>query len=484
MLVIPVSDGLKKKFPVVTLTLILLNCFIFFGFQLDEDDGYIEAFTFAQTSGLFKIESLLYEEFLASVGEELPVVDLQDSEQTARLFWHMLDDDKFQYALREQSLLAPGDPGFAHWFELRQVFEADLQQVFSWRYGYSPARKNYIGLFTSMFLHGGFMHLLGNMVFLWFVGALLEIGVGRRAYLLGYLFTGVCASLAFGLAYPITTGPLIGASGAIAGLMGGYGLIYGRAKIKIFYSFGFYFDYARVPGWFLFPFWLGKEILQLYIDKGSNVAYMAHVGGLVSGAIIAGVYLARNENTAVAALAEEEHVSLVPALLEEGLHLFAELKLDEAREKMVQALEFGPVNKTALTHLFNIDKCNPRAKSFQVTAGLLLGHLAHVKGRTDIEKYYEEYMKLCPGPKVGPDILLAVASAYLHSKNTAKAAKLLSLLLKQQPRLLGLPVCLFDLALLYRAENKKKQAQQCLQILQTHYSETNCGRKAKELLTS
>ncbi|MEN8141741.1 MAG: rhomboid family intramembrane serine protease [Thermodesulfobacteriota bacterium] len=484
MLVIPVSDGQQKKFPQITFVLILLNCLVFFGLQQGEEKGYLEAYDYHRASGLFEIESRLYEEFLTANNKELPA-RLKAASNSRAYFWHMLADDSFQHQLLAHELIVPGDLQFGQWSEKRELFAEKLGQVFSQRFGYSPARKNHLGLFTCMFLHGGFMHLLGNMVFLWFVGSLLEVGIGRWLYLGGYLVTGVAASLAFGLVYPTVQGPLVGASGAIAGLMGAYGLVYGRARIKVFYSLGFYFDYARLPGWLLFPFWLANEFWQLSTNVGSNVAYVAHIGGLLSGAALASVYLAKAGPGAAEQLAEEEQLARVPALLEEGLRYFGQLQLPEARAKISAALEIDPANLAALSHLFNIDKCAPKGEEFHATAGELLGRLAKGKdGRGEIETYFEEYVRLSGSPRLTANIMLAVARSYLRSGKTAEAARYLTILLKQQPQYPGLPSTILSLAEAFSGENKAGQAEKCLQILQSRYAQSSSGRRAVELLSS
>ncbi len=478
MLVIPVTAG-RKKFPFITLGLILINCLVFFLFQATEEDAYQAAYSYSRSSGLLQIEAQQYKRYLQAKNEGLPSAALAKSNSPA-LFWRMMRNDRFQYELREHILIPPASPQFADWSKKREIFEEKLNESFSWRFGYSPARKNYLAAFTCMFLHGGIMHLAGNMLFLWFVGSLLEIGIGRRYYLCGYLITGVCASLAFGLAYPISQGPLVGASGAIAGLMGAYGLIYGRTRIKVFYSLGFYFDYARIPGWILFPFWLGNEFFQLFTNAGSNVAYMAHLGGLVSGASLAFTYVRVKGNRAAEELEEEESESRVPALLEEGLHHFSELRLPEAREKIAEALEIEPDNRAALQHLYNIDKCAPHNELFHQTATRLLSRQAADRGYDELITSFEEYKRLSGKPRLRTGWLYGLAMGYMRAGNTAEAARFLTLLLKKDPAYSGLPGSLYKLGCMFTDEGKQIQAKKCFQVIVGKYSNTVIAEKAAQ----
>lgn len=342
MLVIPVSKNFKKSFPYITLSLIIANIFIYFGFQLNEQAEYAEAVSYYRSADLLQLEVPLYKKYLDRNDNKQLAGELQGEE----LFWTMFQDDGFQYALQQRTLIQPDNPNFSDWLSKRKIFEYKLNHIFSHRFGYSPARKNYFAAFTCMFLHGGLMHLLGNMVFLWFVGSLLEIGIRRWYYYLpGYLFAGVAGSLAFGAVYPISQGPLVGASGAIAGLMGAYGLLYARTKIKVFYSLGFYFDYANVPGWILFPFWLGNEFFQLATNSDSQVAYMAHIGGLLAGGALTCCFMLAHKQEREAAeelLEENGALDQVPLLIEQGLEYLSEMNMESARAKMEEVLALEP----------------------------------------------------------------------------------------------------------------------------------------------
>ena len=144
-------------------------------------------------------------------------------------------------------------------------------------------------LITSMFLHGGFMHLAGNMLFLWIFGDNMEDKMGHDGFLLFYIVAGIGAALAQVIAAPWSLTPMVGASGAIAGVMGGYLLLFPRAKVDIIFIFIVFFKILPVPAWLSLGVWF---VLQLYngvgaVTDGSGVAYWAHAGGFVVGVVLA-----------------------------------------------------------------------------------------------------------------------------------------------------------------------------------------------------
>ncbi|HET6148010.1 MAG TPA: rhomboid family intramembrane serine protease [Polyangia bacterium] len=131
-------------------------------------------------------------------------------------------------------------------------------------------------IWTSMFLHGGWLHLIGNMWFLWIFGDNVEEALGRARYLLFYFLVGTVGALAQCFTMPESASPMIGASGAVAGALGGYVLLYPRAKIVTLVLWFF----VDVPAWIFLGLWF---VSQFYVGEGSGVAWMAHVGGFLAG---------------------------------------------------------------------------------------------------------------------------------------------------------------------------------------------------------
>ncbi len=147
---------------------------------------------------------------------------------------------------------------------------------------------SYASLLSSMFLHGGLMHLGGNMLFLWIFGDNIELKFGRAKFLGIYLLWGIVAGLAHVVVDPTSSIPAVGASGAISGVLGAYLAIFPRSRIQTFLMMGFFWRMMHIQAkWFL-PFWLiFQNILPFLIGgfgfAGGGVAYMAHIGGFVIG---------------------------------------------------------------------------------------------------------------------------------------------------------------------------------------------------------
>ena len=143
----------------------------------------------------------------------------------------------------------------------------------------------YRGLFTSMFLHAGLIHLGGNMLFLWIFGDNLEDQMGHFAYLVFYLACGLAAAFAQVAVDPASPVPTVGASGAIAGVMGGYLLMFPRAKVDILVIIVIFFRVFSVPAVLLLGLWFGLQIFGELGNRGATggVAYFAHIGGFLAG---------------------------------------------------------------------------------------------------------------------------------------------------------------------------------------------------------
>jgi membrane associated rhomboid family serine protease len=151
---------------------------------------------------------------------------------------------------------------------------------------------------TSMFLHGSWMHLLGNMWFLWIFGNNIEDSMTRPRFLAFYLLTGLAAALAQVTANPASTVPMVGASGAISGVMGAYLLLFPRVRVFTMVPIGFYLTSIALPAWVMLIYW---AVLQLFggftsivAGQEGGVAFWAHLGGFIAGLVL--VKLFENPN--------------------------------------------------------------------------------------------------------------------------------------------------------------------------------------------
>jgi membrane associated rhomboid family serine protease len=149
-------------------------------------------------------------------------------------------------------------------------------------------------VFTSMFLHGSWMHLLGNMWFLWLFGNNIEDSMTRPRFLVFYILSGLGAALLQVMIEPDSTIPMVGASGAISGVMGAYLVLYPRVRVFTFVPLGFIFTSIALPAWVMLIYWMVLQLLGGFTRIGATeeggVAFWAHVGGFVVGAVLVKVF--------------------------------------------------------------------------------------------------------------------------------------------------------------------------------------------------
>ncbi len=165
---------------------------------------------------------------------------------------------------------------------LSQVSAYDL---FVFEHGFKPAAPSLFDLFASMFLHAGWLHLAGNMLFLWIYGDNVELQVGRLGYLAIYLFTGVCAVALHAVFRLDSAIPMVGASGAISGVLGCYFLWFPRNTVRVLFFLFFFVQVIRLPARIVLGFYLVVENLLPFLltDTATGVAYGAHLGGFFGG---------------------------------------------------------------------------------------------------------------------------------------------------------------------------------------------------------
>jgi membrane associated rhomboid family serine protease len=167
-----------------------------------------------------------------------------------------------------------------------------LSREIGCRVGESPA---WTTLFSSMFLHGGWLHLIGNMWFLWVFGNNIEDSTGKLRFLAFYLLTGIAAALAQVAVNPDSPIPMVGASGAISGVMGAYIVLYPKVRVHMLVFLGFFITRIQVPAYLMLGYWFLLQLLgglPTLQDESGGIAFWAHAGGFVAGMIL--IFVFRN----------------------------------------------------------------------------------------------------------------------------------------------------------------------------------------------
>jgi len=157
-------------------------------------------------------------------------------------------------------------------------------------------------VFTSMFMHGSWMHLLGNMWFLWIFGNNIEDSMGHARFVVFYLLSGVAAALAQVAVNPASGIPMVGASGAISGVMGAYLVLYPRVRVWTLVPIGFFLTSIALPAWTMLLYWMAIQFVSglvgLFGQAQGGVAFWAHIGGFVAGLVLIKLFARSNDVTA------------------------------------------------------------------------------------------------------------------------------------------------------------------------------------------
>lgn len=177
------------------------------------------------------------------------------------------------------------------------ILQGRAQDQFIFDWSLIPFRLHFgtapITLLKAMFLHGGWLHLGGNMLFLWIFGDNVEARFGHRRFVVFYLVCGVLAGVAQYLHDPLARYPVIGASGAIAGVLGAYLRFFPKARVDVFFFFVIFWKTIPIPAWVVLGFWIGFQVYDGVLNPNINdgIAYWEHIGGFVAGLALS--YLAR-----------------------------------------------------------------------------------------------------------------------------------------------------------------------------------------------
>lgn len=154
-----------------------------------------------------------------------------------------------------------------------------------------------VSVFTSMFLHGGFFHIGGNMLYLWIFGNNIEDSLGHLRFLIFYLFSGIFAAYAHAITDTDSLIPMIGASGAVSGVLGAYILLFPKAKVFTIIFFGFFWQIVKLPAFVVIGFWAVIQFVSGFVSMGfdqqGGVAWFAHIGGFLIGFITIKLWLPR-----------------------------------------------------------------------------------------------------------------------------------------------------------------------------------------------
>ena len=440
MLILPLhKKPTRGNVPLVTLALLLLNLVVYFGLQAGDRDIEREAVAFYHDSELYETEWQWFEDYVTPTDQP----HWQHKQEANELLEHDMPSETIAF-VRARTVEAHPDfldraedgafadrdsDAWSAWHESREAYDAIRAESFTERHLLRYDTINPTGLFVHMFMHGDIMHLLGNMVFLVLLGLLVEGALGRGVYLGGYLLCGLGAAAAsMAVHWGAATG-MLGASGAIAGLMGLYAVLYGRRRVRFFYWFFVYFDYVRAPAIVLLPLWLGWEVFQYLWAGPGNVAYEAHVGGMVTGALIA-LGIRRFALQDDAFLEEDTQRDADLDALEHGRDAIAQARPDHAKRALRPLVDRHPDDTGVLASWYAACKMRAEDPDYHDAAWRILSlHSDAPDGRALVVETLRDYLAQ-DRPRLDPSHLVGLSARLARWGELDEARRLLDGLLR------------------------------------------------------
>ena len=424
--------------PWATILLIVLNMAVFWGPQRAEERAQERAAQFYAASSLPALELPPFVEWLAKTGS--PHAErarrLLERRAVEPLLDGLQNEARFLKLLHDGTVVTPAHPQHAQWQQDRAQYEQRLPPPFTRRwaqdYGTDAEVKPWTWL-TAAFLHGSTGHLLGNMLFLFLFGFSVELALGRGTYLAFYLLGAIGAALLAGWAYAGKGSIGLGASGAVSALMGMYAVLYRLRRIRFFYQLFFYFNYVTAPALILLPAWIVNELL-LHLLGGQGIAYMAHLGGLLTGAALmaAAMHLRKSRPVALPAAAAPDPFDLHSAAARK---LAAEMKFDAACAEWRAAVQHRPDDAAALRAWFNLARLQPAGDDFHRATRHIFRLQALDPATLELQHAsYRIYLDQAkPGARLSPGDMARLARRFTRAQQFEDAQRLCQALARTAP---------------------------------------------------
>ncbi len=412
MLILPMERTFNiRRPPVVTFLLLLVNVIIFMTTSGSDEEALVTAVAAYEEQQILGTELPLFQAYLTNEADtrdpwqNLESTDALGDQERFYLIMQILTDSAYAEYL-ERNVDTFTDEESRALERKRSIIDTHIAQLISLRYGFVPADFSFLTLFSSQFLHGDLGHLVGNMVILVLIGLTVEQLLGSFNYLLFYLLSGAFGSVVYGLVHFGSPVPVIGASGAISGLMGMYVAAYGKRPIRFFYWIGVYFNYVKLPALVMLPIWVGKEVFDFLFTE-SNVAYTAHAGGLVAGAglVLMGKSSFAKIDTAVIENRDAENEYRQE--LEHALQLVDRADFLAAKAALSRLLERYPGDSRVLFQLVQIARARPASKDYHLaTYNYLNSVLPTGSISADTLNVIRDYWGCAaPGPRIQGQLL-------------------------------------------------------------------------------
>ena len=288
MVIIPTEKRFDwRKPPLILFCLVVTNVLVFFFYQGADEEKLNDLLSRYESTGYFAAEWPVYLRYLEESGssEIATYRQLHEEEEQLQLSLYLLTDQQYFAYLRDHQAQFD-EPGYGEFWPVRQELDQLVSTISIYAYGLKPQQPDLTSLITYQFLHGGLLHLLGNMFFLVIFGFSVEAAIGHLRFLLFYLLAGVAGGVLYSAVNASSATALVGASGAISGVMAMYLGVFRLRKIEFFYWFYIFVGFIRAPALAVLPLYLANELYNFYTQPDSDVAFMAHTGGFLAGVVL------------------------------------------------------------------------------------------------------------------------------------------------------------------------------------------------------
>lgn len=443
-MIVPIGhEKAVRQFPWVTVTLILLNTTIFF---------LSIPLLIHQVK---RMEELQKEKILIEQNPKTPYYTREPEDPYS-------EEDPYHERLKEIE---------------NRLQEAEANLIYN-KFGYIPSNFRWYTLFTSLFLHSGLLHLIGNLWFLYLIGASIEDLWGRRYFLCVYLAAGVTACLLHGAIYRGSEIPVVGASGAIAGLMGAFMVRNFKVKIKFFYFFLVFiyplYGTFYLPAYVALGGWFAMQLISGTISLGyaAGVAYWAHIGGFLFGVAVAVIFKTQKiEEKYIAPKLEErlEAVKLHPKLIQ-AFRARDRGDLEGASKLLRELVLIEPNNMDAHIELVNIYISTRDLEKAGIEYDKIMDILSRDKKADSLIENYKDIVQLDLVGQLSPQNKFRIAVILSERGMFEEAVNLYRALIRNHPDSELVPLSIFRCAKIFLHRlNKPNLAHAAFQYILEKY---------------
>lgn len=464
-----------SRYPHVTVSLIVINTVIFF-------------FTMPIVLSQSKVINELNEEKL-----QLEAMYINEYlNRTGGNYFSLMSKEgygKFEKAFEDGEIIEKDSEDYKKWTEFKNEIEKKIGNMVYYKLGYIPSNFRLYPLLTSIFIHGGILHLLGNMWFLWLVGCNMEDVWGRQYFLIFYLTSGAVAALMHGAVHPHAEIPCIGASGAIAGTMGAFMIRNYKTNIRIFYwVFWIFMGISRIPAYVVLGAWFLLQLLYglILIGYACGVAYWAHIGGFLFGAGIAVLLKTKKIEERYIAPKLEEKIEAVK--LNPKLTLAFEARDKGDKENAVRLLKEvtkeEPNNIDAYTELANIYLSLDRREEAGDSYDKIVQILSKRREKDTLLSTYEKFKNSKLNDRLNARSLFAIARLLSEREKFEESLVAYKNMINKYPESELVPMAVYRCGLIFKKMDKVELARSSFAYVLNKYPTLSWRETVEKELSS